>query len=83
MKESLNRETIRDDCYGHVKRWRGGHVTHKFAGRVALKIPAFVPVDAQATFVLMCELHRKGGGRMTSSDGSCWTIQRPGEVAET
>jgi len=28
-------------------------------------------------------LHRKGGGRMTSSEGSSWGYQRPGEVAET
>ena len=40
-------------------------------------------IDAQGGFVLLSELHRKGGGRMTSSEGSSWGYQRPGEVAET
>ena len=38
-------------------------------------------IDVATGSVLMCELHRKGGGRMTSSDGS--STKRPGEVAET
>jgi hypothetical protein len=40
-------------------------------------------IDTKYRERIICNSHRKGGGRMTSSEGSSWVIQRPGEVAET
>jgi hypothetical protein len=46
-------------------------------------VPRFPGIDGAWRFVIICIQHRKGGGRMTSSDGSSWDVHRPGEVAET
>src|ERR1700687_2333374 len=74
------RERLR---YSAIERWLDIHIWEEQDLLLLSPIPTFVPIDAGARFVIICTQHRKGGGRMTSSDGSSWDVQRPGEVAET